>query len=251
MYHAYSAKDFVFTGREALLDEVKFSVSDWPQINGGKGPSIAAPSPLRAVQQHPSAPGEPMDFIDEFDQGQLRPGWQWPQENEPDVKLVPGEGGRLNLRPRADVATNMLGALLARSSTSGDYEATATLQRPQPGVFAGIAALGDAANATGLAVRENKLVLWRRDKGIQKILSEIPAPTGAKLCLRLQATDGHVFRFAASSTGENWIDVGDPQPGDHFPPWDRSIRVGLTVGGSSGSSADFERFQMRSLNHRN
>jgi xylan 1,4-beta-xylosidase len=247
MYHAYSAKDFVFTGREALLDEVKFGANDWPRINDGHGPGIAAPSPLGAIQQRSPGAGARVDFLDDFAGGQLRPGWQWPQDNEPDSKSVAGKEGGLILSPEVNVATNLLGAILARSTTRGDYEAAAILHRPKPGVFAGIAAIGDIANATGLAVRDEKLVLWRRDKGTQKILSEIAAPEGPKLHLRLRATDGHLFRFEASANGENWVEVGDPQRGDQFPPWDRSIRVGLTTGGAVGASANFQHFEMRSL----
>jgi hypothetical protein len=94
------------------------------------------------------------------------------------------------------------------------------------------------------------LVLWRRDKGKEQILAEVAAPTGPKLHLRLQASNGHLFRFAASADNQTWTDVGDPQPGDQFPPWDRSIRVGLTAGGATGASATFYRFEMRTVDAR-
>jgi len=38
LYHAYSAKDFVFTGREALLDEVKFSANVYVKFFGSLVP---------------------------------------------------------------------------------------------------------------------------------------------------------------------------------------------------------------------
>src|SRR6266545_2474959 len=50
LYHAYEDKTFVFTGRQMLLDEVKFGGDDWPTINGGQGPSTGAPSPFGITQ---------------------------------------------------------------------------------------------------------------------------------------------------------------------------------------------------------
>src|SRR5882672_7999004 len=158
LYHAYSVKDFIFTGREALLDEVKFGVNGWPEINGGKGPSTVASSPFGAAQQQVRGAAAPFNFLDEFNEPQLRPGWQWPQENEPGYKLVSGKDGALILTPTAGSGTNLLGAVLARSTTSGDYEASTTVHQLEPGFFAGIAAIGDVANATGLALHDGKLV---------------------------------------------------------------------------------------------
>src|SRR5919205_704182 len=39
LYHAMDAKDFVYVGRQALLDEVKWGRDGWPTINEGRGPS--------------------------------------------------------------------------------------------------------------------------------------------------------------------------------------------------------------------
>ena len=37
LYHAYSARSSVYTGREAMLDEVMFGTNDWPTINEWQG----------------------------------------------------------------------------------------------------------------------------------------------------------------------------------------------------------------------
>ena len=243
MYHAYSAKNFVFTGREGLLDEVKFGTNGWPEINGGAGPSVVAESPFGAPQNQTPAQIGQTGFVDEFDESALKPGWQWPQDNEPVYQLASNDGGQVLLAPRPELATNLIGAIFARSTTTGDYEAIAVLKVPGQGA-AGIAAIGDQANATGLCVRDGKLVLWRRDKGNHKSLAEVEAPHDGKVQLRLQAAEGHIFRFSAKAGTEDWIYVGEPQPGDHLPPWDRSIRVGLTAGGTTNAAA-FDRFQMR------
>jgi beta-xylosidase len=78
LYHAYDAKTFVYTGREMLLDEVKFGMDGWPVINDAKGPSQRAASPFGAAERKAE-----LSFRDDFTARKLRPGWQWPQANEP------------------------------------------------------------------------------------------------------------------------------------------------------------------------
>jgi hypothetical protein len=125
------------------------------------------------------------------------------------------------------------------------------LSKPQPGVAAGIAVVGDAANATGLALGNGKLLLWRREKGDQKIVVEVDAGEAGRQRLKVTATGGNRFRFSASPDGKHWTNVGDEQSGDRLPPWDRSIRVGLTVGGTTNGAAVFERFEMSASSTRN
>lgn len=236
LYHAYSSKSFVFTGREALLDEVKFEKGGWPAINQGKGPSDRSPSPFGVEQRKAE-----LAFSDDFSSNVLRPGWQWPQDNEPKYTFETQNGGGLVLTPKAERAKNLLGAVLARSTTTGDYVAS-TILRPaslKEGVMAGLSAFGDGANAMGLGVKDGKLVLWRRDKGKHQELATADSPKGEQVYLRLTANDGHNFRFAASPDGQSWTTLGENLQGKHLPPWDRSIRVALTVGGAENASGHF------------
>src|SRR4051812_292459 len=46
LYHAYDPADFQFAGRQGLLDQVTWTAQDWPEINGGQGPSARRPSPF-------------------------------------------------------------------------------------------------------------------------------------------------------------------------------------------------------------
>jgi len=243
LYHAYSAKDFIFTGREALLDEVKFGTNGWPAINSGQGPSSTAASPFASQQK------QRLDFDDTFAGPALRPGWQWPQDNEPLCRFEKGKRGRLLLSPQPAFANDILGATVAVATLGGDYLAETVLEisSSNSNSVAGIAAVGDLANAVGLAVAGDKLVLWRRDKGHHQELAKVDAPRGTVLHLRLSVENGHVFHFAASSDGKKWSSVGDTQKGDQLPPWDRSIRVGLTAGGGENALAKFESFQLHSV----
>jgi beta-xylosidase len=234
LYHAYHPKDFVYAGRPALLEEVKWGADGWPTINHGKGPSARAASPLGM----PEGNAEYAVF-DDFASPRLTPGWQWPQANEP-VKRI--EGGRLVLAPTAAHAQDMLGAVVARTTTTGDYAATTAIDTSglKPGTLTGLAAYGDDENALGIAVGDSKVTVWRREKGKPQTLATIAAPRAPLIFLRMTATGGDRFRFAMSRDGRSWTEVGEPLNGDYLPPWDRAVRVALTTGGASGAAAKFD-----------
>jgi beta-xylosidase len=234
MYHAYNAKDFVYVGRQAMLDEVVWGMDGWPAINDGRGPSVRAVSPhgTRGV-------GGPRSFFDDFNTLRLGPGWQWPQSAVPDFAIEPRRRGWLSLRPGAASAEGTT-AVLARSTTSGDYEATTVVETggQTVGAAAGLAAFGDMENALGLSVEGDKVVLWRREKNERRVLETTDAPVGARqLYLRMRASGGSRYRFAMSRDGREWRDVGGDVDGSYLPPWDRGVRVALVAGGARGVAA--------------
>ena len=150
LYHAYSTRSSVYTGREAMLDEVKFGADDWPTINNGRGPSAKAVSPYGAVQSH-----RDLTFADNFAEKQLRAGWQWPQDQEPVYHL---RGSKLVLSGSVGSGTNGFAAVLARSTLTGDYVALTQVEAAElpPNCSAGLSAFGDANNAVGLSVRQGQ-----------------------------------------------------------------------------------------------
>ncbi len=238
LYHAYSTTGSVFTGREAILDEVSFGADEWPTVNGGKGPSAQAPSPFGAAQRKSE-----LSFFDDFKGAQLRPGWQWPQDNEPDCKL---QDGHIVLASQPGRGATVLGAVLARTTTTADYVATAVVNvaESKAGSMAGLWAFGDSANAIGITAGQDKLILWRREHGQLSQLQEMAAPRAAKLSLRLVAEDGFRFHFLASADGIKWLPMDGDLIGKNLPPWDRSVRVALTAGGNENAAAVFDELRV-------
>ncbi len=239
LYHAYSAASSVFTGREAILDEVKFGAdADWPAINNGGGPSAKAVSPFGVAQNK-----DVLSFCDNFSGSELHSDWEWPQDNEPSYKL---HDGHLLLSSCPGRGTNVLGAVLARATTMADYVATVIVDvaDEKPDCVAGLWAFGDSSNALGITAGKTKLTLWQCRKGRLSRLTGIDAPKGSKLRLRLIATGGFRFHFLASADGVKWIPIGDDLIGRNLPPWDRSIRVALTAGGAENAQAIFDELRI-------
>jgi beta-xylosidase len=237
LYHAYDPEDFQFAGRQGLLDEVTWTAEGWPEINGGRGPSASAPSPF-GVRETPA----PDPFVDEFDASGPSPAWQWPWERKPGLTVT---GGALTLRASATRADNPAATVLAHQTVAGDYTATTRVLTGGLGatVMAGLAAYGDADNAIGLALNAGRAVLWRRKAGRQETITSVTTTFGSAVLLRMVASGGSRFRFAVGADtpdGPQWRPVGDEADGGYLPPWDRGVRVALTIAGPAGAEARFD-----------
>ena len=238
LYHAYSATESIHAGRQGLLDAVTWN-SDWPVINGGKGPSKRAPAPLGVGGQHAEN-----SFFDDFTLSSLRPEWQWPQADEPKFTIYSSSAGRIILSPTADHAEDPIGAVLGVRTTLGDYIASTEIETrgTKSGSMAGLAAFSDRENALGAAVGGSKLVLWRRQKGKHEILASKNFPNVPEVFLRMTVSGGRRFRFEVSRDSREWTGVGSEieVDGDFLPPWDRGVRVALTAGGTEDAVGKFD-----------
>jgi xylan 1,4-beta-xylosidase len=237
LYHAYHPEDFVYVGRQALLDEVSWEKDGWPMINDGKGPRKRADAPVSVAERN-----EEYAFSDEFTRPRLAPGWVWPQANEPVVRIQAARGGRLLLAPASGRGDDPVGAIVGRATTVGDYVATTVVDTRgmREGALAGLAVVGDSENAIGVAVGGGKVRLWRREKNEHKIVETEDAPKSPLVYIRMTARDGEDFQFAISGDGKDWDDVGGELEGKYLPPWDRGVRVALTAGGTAGAVGKFD-----------
>jgi xylan 1,4-beta-xylosidase len=230
LYHAYQPKDFVYVGRQAMLDEVVWGADGWPQINEGHGPSASAHSPYNTRD----APAR-QSFFDDFLAPTLQPGWQWPQGNVPDFRIDPAGGGWLVLSKGREQTDNS-DSVVARTTTTGDYVTTTQVDlrdRRGGSAFAGLSAYGDAENSVGVGVMGGNAVgLWRMEKGKgEPHMQSDVLPRGDVAFLRMTVREGHLYRFAVSGDGRGWKDVGDEIDGSFLPPWDRGVRVALVATG--------------------
>jgi beta-xylosidase len=231
MYHAYSRSEFVYVGRESLLDRVDWKPDGWPEINRGHGPSGRSElSHAYSIEGH-------------FREGELGPTWEWPIGDRPEVHE---RNGGLTLAPNAAHAADPLGAILAMSVQALPFTAQVALKTAgmQSGELAGIAIIGDRNHAAGLGVRDGRLEEWWRDgNNLQTLATSALGGSGA-IDLRVHSSETVVIKLDYSSDGKNWTELGKPINANSLPPWDRGLRVGLTCGDAAGASAQFENFEM-------
>lgn len=238
LYHAYrKSEDAFYIGREALLDEVRWSASGWPVINGGHGPTGRAPAPLGNETRRAAS------FFDEFNSPQLQPGWQWPQANQPLIRIEPEHGGRLFLTASDAQAVDALNSVISQPTTSTDFTATAALDMRwmKPGALAGLSAYSGAEDALGVLVGDGKILVYRRENGKHQVVSSLAAPQSPGLFLRMTVAGGARYRFAFSADGRAWTKAGEDVNGSYL----EGARVALTAGGTAGASARFESIEIK------
>jgi len=234
LYHSYQATNFIYVGRQGLLDQLFWGADGWPSINSGRGPSTQAEIPNSLA-----GPLKPHEFRDDFSAATLKPQWQWPQNNEPKATLLPDGHPGLLLSPAEGHRDPLVAAVLAIKTTTGDYAAVTKLNPDAgSGNTIGLSAFGDAGNALGVSVRGNELVLWRRQRNTDRVITTNQFASSSTLWLKMTAAAGHKFQFASSPDGNNWLNIGSgiDLEGDYLPPWDRGIRIALVTGGENSSA---------------
>lgn len=242
LYHAYNIHSGSYVGRQALIDEVKWGKDNWPVINNGNGPSEDAG--FKDVPANKSK----LVYNDEFVGLKLEPAWQWPQDNEPGIRFFPKNGGFVQISGKSNKDKSETSGLIAHSTTVADYIASTMidLKTVKIGAMAGIAAYGDKENALGLSVKGNNLIVWKREKNNFKMISNNPRPKDyTVIYLKMTAKDGNKFKFEYSGNNKTWFKLNDTVDGTFLPPWDRGVRVALTVGGTVEPYASFGSFSLK------
>ncbi|MGV3503478.1 MAG: family 43 glycosylhydrolase [Adhaeribacter sp.] len=241
LYHAYTTDTFVYTGREGLLDEITWAADGWPRF-AASAPSASAPTPYGQ-----NAPDQ-LDVKEEFDQPRLASSWQWSVTEAAPFTLEAANKGRLKLKASPELAGSMLG----QRTKTGDYTAVTALDRRSlgAGIQAGLSALGDPANAMGIALKDQEIVLWKVERKNLQVLDRMPAPGQNLIQFKLSTQAGNQMVFSWSADGKTWTNMnrGQALSGDFLPPWDRGVRVGLSAQGPASGSASFDWF---TLTHKN
>ena len=239
LYHAYARRsDSKYVGRQTLLDEVTWGADGWPAINGGTGPSRTANHPFGGGARRTASDA----FFDDFAVPPVAGGWQWPHDCTPVIEVDHDNGRRLALASRGEVeAGDILAAVVARPTTSGNYIATTSIDttRTVRTASVGLATFGDPRNAAGIAVRgDGTIVVWRRDDGRHVELERRSFVRTGRIYLRMTAENGARFRFASSDDGRRWHRIRTILDA-HDQPWDAGCRVALTVGGAPDAVGHF------------
>ncbi|MEO5803456.1 MAG: xylosidase, partial [Verrucomicrobiota bacterium] len=180
------------------------------------------------------------EFVDDFATTNLNLRWQWPHAIERSMKI---EKGELILTSPTTRSDELFGSIAALQTTTADYAATTLINTRdlKPGTQVGLFAFGDLENALGITLGDGKVTLRRAQKNKTETLGSMIAPSSAKIYLRMEAKEGHIFHFSVWD-GKNWKTVGEKSDleGNYLPPWDRGVRIALTVGGTENAVAKFD-----------
>lgn len=233
MYHAYSQEDDVYTGRQALLDEITWNKeSGWPQFKSTDGPSAVADLSKQAEKQKANN-----SFRDDFENPSLSSVWQWDFRNaKPEVKL---EEGNLILSGSTK-KDNQSGTVLTIRPVFGDYIfSTEVINRNSS--YTGLVLYGDANQAVFLGLEAGKLKLVEIKDNVRTVLAEEAVNSEAALKLKMSVEDGYKCRFFWSLFEDQWQEIQGATTGfydgNHLPQWDRSARPGLFHNGKQEESA--------------
>jgi xylan 1,4-beta-xylosidase len=216
MYHAYETGSTVFTGRQGLLIEYRFTDDGWIEF-------------VEDAAQ-PSSPV--MDIKDDFDSTDLGADWQWSVFDKP--RFETGEGVLY-----MDARDSAAGSMLGHKIVSADYEAVAVIDRKASNAKTGIAVIGDENNIISALLDGSSLVLIQRREGRNSIIARA---TGLRqsddLWVMVKSYGGKTLQFFYKSGEGRTPGILNKVPVDasFLPPWDRAVRVGLVSKGSSGGS---------------
>lgn len=249
LYHAYPVSGTVFVGREAVLDEIQWTVDvdgkgGWPIVNSGTGPGPSRSEPLVA-------------YADLFTSPRLDPSWQWPVNTLPSVAV--GAGAlTLGIPLQSPLAASPVkSAILAIPGPAAErYHASVFLdvpEIPEPELWAGLAVIGDPFNTVGLGLRSRSsdarfsLTLWQRRGATQQVLWQLDLPRTASIRLEVKSVSAGFLQFSFSLDGSTLQNAGEPYDASDLPAWDRALRIGFLLEGTQGGNATFRHFQLNSL----
>lgn len=239
LYHAYSKKDDVFTGRQGMLDELNWKeYTGWPYFTQGKSPSVTNKLPNTAKSQKLNS-----NIHDDFNTAKLALYWQWDFRHT--SPILNTQKGTLYLAGNT-TANNPTGTALTLRPVSGNYELNTEVVNTNASLK-GLTLYGDANQAVGIGIAGDTVQLWEVKDNKRKILSH-QIVSQSPVRLRMQVEKGSQLRFYWSAEKDQWneLKTGDQSyyDGRHLPPWDRSPRPGILQNGDANAPAAFSWFNI-------
>ena len=221
MYHAYDKENNVYTGREGLIMEFRFTPNGWIEFIKDNEPDVTLE-----------------DHRNNFRGRELNGQWQWSVFNKPQFNL---RGGALHLSASPAVT----GSFLGHKTVSADYTATAKLHIKRSGASPGLAVMGDDNNMIMAIYTEGVIRLVQVRDGKETILATKGMEKAKKVYLQANVRKGKDIGFYFGKD-KNRLQLLNDQPvdGSYLPPWDRAIRIGLISKGEKGKNAVFESFEI-------
>jgi beta-xylosidase len=239
LYHAYRTRSDAFIiGREALLDQIEWTADGWAQINGGGGPSETSALPFAKSSQKSLS-----EMINEFNDTVVKLDWHYPLFNDQTFQL---ESGFLKIAPTGKqvLSEKMRELVLAERMVSGTYIAVTRIDvsNLQPDEFAGLSAYTarfTGALGIGISVGNNKVFVWKRERGVEREIGTVNLTKKASsILLSIDALGGEFYRFTFSTDEKKWRQIGT---GRIYEPDIEGAKIALVYNGkTTNPSARFD-----------
>jgi beta-xylosidase len=222
LYHAYDKNTNVYTGREGLLIEFRFTADGWIEFIKDTAVSDVAM----------------VSITDNFSGRTISNNWQWSV-----FQPVIYNQKRGNLELMAMPSPS--GAYLGVKTLSGNYTSTVEVKTKRTNAASGIGAIGDDKNTVSVLYNDNVIKLVQLKEGIESEVLQKKINVRGKIYLQMQVKNGKDLTFFYSLDGKNFQQLNaTPVDGRFLPPWDRSLRVGLIAKGETDQKVSFNKFQL-------
>lgn len=221
LYHAYDKETDVYTGREGLLIEFKFTPDGWIEFVRDNNADIPV-----------------TDFNDNFRGKNISHSWQYSVFEKP---------GFLQKRGSIILYGSSLpsGSFLGTKTTSGNYSATVKLKANRTNTNAGIAIIGDEKNIISALYKDGLIRVLQLKDGKETELENKTITKSKNIFLKMEVTNGKNITFLYSNNDKDYQQLNNKTiDGSFLPPWDRSLRVGLVTKGSTKQYATFDKFEL-------
>jgi beta-xylosidase len=221
LYHAYDDSSNVYTGRQGLLREFRFTNDDWIEFVKDNAPDVLQES-----------------LTDDFKGKKLRDHWQWSIFHPIDFKQ---RRGKLKVK----ASERRSGSYLGIKTLSGSYTATVQIKRRGSSATSGLGIIGDDENTVSVLYSDNTLKLVQLKEGKETVLRTEQLNARRKLHIRAEVKGGKNFRFLYSTDGKIFRILNEQDvDGSYLPPWDRALRVGIISKGDASAKAVFDKFEL-------
>jgi beta-xylosidase len=221
MYHAYDKQTNIFTGRQGLLIEYRFTPDGWIEF---------------IKNNNSQNPVEIENTADNFKANNLSAKWQWSVFQNPDYKI---KGGEIYL----STTPNAFAVFLGQKTLTGNYTATTKLHAKKSTAVGGVAAIGDEKNMIVAFYTGGAIQVIRLKDGKETQVLEQAITKKKKINLRMQVNNGKDIQFFYSTRGNEYkLLTKTIIDGSFLPPWDRAVRAGIVAKGENKSSAVFDSF---------
>jgi xylan 1,4-beta-xylosidase len=221
LYHAYNKESDVYTGRQGILQEFRFTSDDWIEFLD----NTIAPTPT------------PTEVKDDFTGSTLDTDWQWSVFNPVKTSL---RNGKLTLSAMPSNG----GAFIGFKTLSSSYQAEIVLLTST--AASGIGLVGDDKNMIRLLVSGSELTVSKLENDKETVVVKQSITAGPKIHLRMDVSNGSEASFSYSVDGTSFVKVNQSAVDGHaLPPWDRAVRVGLISKGAVSQKTVIESFVLK------